>query len=386
MRILLAPDSFKSCATAFEVCQYAQAGIHQTGLPIHTVLLPMADGGEGSLDVVLASQRGEKIWTTVQNPLGKPVQTYWGWFSQTQTAIIEMAKASGLMLLEERERNPLYTNTFGTGQLIKEAIQKGAKHVVVFIGGSATNDAGAGMLQALGVRFLDNERQPIPRLTGGNLSQIAFIDTSEMCYNSNQVSITVACDVTNPLLGKYGASRVFAPQKGADAAMVEILEKNLMHFAQLTGLVLEKDDASKPGSGAAGGLGFALMAYCSAHMKKGAETIWDIIQGNQFLEQLNSSTDLVITGEGRIDKQTLYGKVPVTVARFAKLYQIPVVGICGSYAADISELYEFFCGIYSILSEPSSLENAITRAPQWISYTVANITRTWYASKTYFRK
>jgi len=381
LNVLLAPDSFKHAATAFEICSFMQSGIKQTNLPIRAYHLPMADGGEGSLDVVLANQQGELIKTSVENPLGKIIETYWGWYPQTQTAIIEMAKASGIALLHKHELNPMLTNTYGTGQLIREAILKGAKQIIIFIGGSATNDGGAGMLQALGVRFYDSRGQCIERASGGNLDQIANINLDNFILSQKNITIRVACDVTAPLLGSHGASHVFAPQKGATAQMVNILENNLTHWATLTEQRLQTSTRFKEGSGAAGGLGFGLMAYLRATFQKGAETVWQISGGDSLAAQMNPTTDLVITGEGRTDHQTLLGKVPIAVARLVKPYQLPIIIICGSVGENIQPLYNDVYGIYSILQMPCSLEEAIMQTPIWVARLTENIVRTWYHAK-----
>lgn len=326
MKIVIAPDSYKESLPATEVCQAIKAGFSQVYPEANYTLLPLADGGEGTAAVLSYVLDGEWKEVEVHDPLMRPINAQY-YLTHAGMAVIEIAEACGLHLLHPSERNPLLTTTYGVGELLLDALKQGAKQVFIGLGGSATNDAGAGMLQALGVKLYDqsgNELTP----GGAQLSEVHTIEAKSLQSLLLDVSITVACDVTSPLCGTSGASHIFGPQKGATAEEVLILDDALSHFAQITDLQsINSEDCSQfEGAGAAGGLGFALMAYCNAQLKSGFETIADIVDLDQQLDH----ADLVITGEGKLDAQTSIGKVASGVALRAKAKNIPVMAICGS--------------------------------------------------------
>lgn len=322
--IVIAPDSFKESLTAAEAAESIRKGIVKV-LPLaNTVLVPMADGGEGTVQSVVHSTRGKIIKTEVHDPLMRKISSFFGISGDGKTAIIEMAAASGIELLTGNEKNPFKTSTFGTGELIKAALNSGCTKLIIGVGGSATNDGGAGMLQALGVCFFDAKGREI-HPNGGNLSGISSIDSANLDQRLNRINIVVASDVNNPLYGASGASQIFGPQKGASPAMVEKLERNLIHFAKLTEEITGKISHNIPGAGAAGGLGFGLISWLNAEIKPGFE----IIAKLTGLEKIIRTADLVITGEGKIDTQTAHGKTPFGVAKLAKKYKVPVVAFAG---------------------------------------------------------
>ncbi len=368
MKILIAPDSFKGSLSAQEVADSIERGILKVCPSAEIFKVPMADGGEGTIDAILAVKKGKKVAIHAKNPLSRQILASYAILEEENTAIIEMAKASGLPLLSIEERNPLKTSTFGTGQLIQDALQNlsyaAQATIIVCIGGSATNDGGAGMLQALGVNFLDRNGKAI-NVCGGNLQEIKKIDVSNFQIPKH-VKFVVACDVENPLLGENGASAVFAPQKGADLETVRILEDNLAYFADLVENTFPylKGLKNQQGTGAAGGLGYALMAFLQAKMQKGIEIVIEITQLEHIIKKFSpQNRDLVITGEGAMDFQTVFGKVPWGVAMLAKKYQLPVIGIAGTLGREHQVLYQHgFDGLFSIVDKPMSLQEAISQA------------------------
>lgn len=361
-KIVAAPDSFKGSLTAKEVAEALEAGIKKYDSSIEVVKVPMADGGEGIVQSLADASDGRIIPVTVKGPMLNEVEAFYGILGDGGTAVIEMAAASGLPLVKPGERNPLVTTTYGTGELIKNALDMGCRRIIIGIGGSATNDGGAGALQALGVRFLDVSGNEIG-FGGGNLGRLHSIDTKHLDARIKDTEIIVACDVDNPLCGPRGASFVFGPQKGADSAMVEELDKNLAHYADLVESTLGVQIKDYPGSGAAGGLGGGLMAFLGAKLKKGVDIVIETVE----LEERVKGADLVITGEGMMDYQTIYGKAPFGVAKTAKKYGIPVVAICGSIGKDVEVLYENgFESIFSIIDKPMSLEEAMERSKELI--------------------
>lgn len=394
MKILIAPDSFKGSLSASQVCLAFAKGIRKIFPNAEIFPVPMADGGEGTMDAILATLNGEKVYKEVYDPLFRKINAYYGLSGDKKTAIVEMAVASGLTLLKNEERNPLFTSTYGTGQLIKQALQQKVKKMLLCIGGSATNDGGAGMLQALGVKFWDKNCKEI-RVCGGNLNEIAEIgwETSPLIpfYQTNafkDIEITVACDVDNPLLGSRGAAAVFSPQKGANPETVQILEKNLKHFAELTQKTFkifgnQENYKEQAGAGAAGGMGYGLLAYLNAKIKKGVQTVAEIIHLEDQLKKLNASEgDLVITGEGRMDEQTAYGKVPVGVAQLAKKYHLPVIAICGGISQKAEMVYESgIDSIFTIVDRPMSLEEAIDQCEILLENLGERVMRFWKAAK-----
>src|SRR4051794_2791539 len=324
MKFVLAPDSFKESMSAKKAGLAMEKGIRSVFPDAECVIVPMADGGEGTVESLVSMTNGEIIKAEVIGPLGDKVIAEYGLLGEGQTAVIEMASASGLEIIKLEDRNPLVTTTFGTGELIKHALDKGVTRILIGIGGSATNDGGVGMLQALGVSFKDQDGQELS-FGGGALKQLSTIDLSGLDKRIAHVKIDVACDVNNPLIGENGASAIFGPQKGATAEVVEQLDQNLAHYAEIIKRDLGKDIAQTEGAGAAGGLGAGLMAFLNANLKKGVELVIEYTG----LEERMAGADYVFTGEGSIDGQTLFGKTPFGVASIAKKYSIPVIAFAG---------------------------------------------------------
>ncbi|MFP4660630.1 MAG: glycerate kinase [Halanaerobiales bacterium] len=369
MKVLIAPDSFKGSLSAVEVADYIERGLLKVCKDVKVIKLPMADGGEGTVDTILAALSGKFIEAEVTGPLGNQVIAGFGLIDKGRTAIIEMAAASGYTLIPEDQANPMKTTTYGTGELIKAALDKGVEEIILGIGGSATNDAGVGMAQALGVSFLDNADKDIG-FGGGELSRIKKIDCSCLDSRIEKVNIKVACDVNNPLYGENGAAYVYGPQKGATDKMVKTLDKNLRHIAKLIKNKTGIDLQTVPGAGAAGGLGGGLKAFLDAELLSGI----DIILDTYNIDDKIKGTDLVITGEGKIDKQTMNGKVPLGVARMANHYSIPVVAIAGMVVSDeCSELNEYIDCIFSITQAPVDIEQAKKQTSSWIEFTTQQI-------------
>ncbi|POP46351.1 glycerate kinase [Superficieibacter electus] len=358
MKIVIAPDSYKESLSALEVATAIEHGFREIYPDAQYVKLPLADGGEGTVDAMVAATKGRVIHVDVTGPLGEPVNGFYGLSGDEQCAFIEMAAASGLELVPSSRRNPLITTSWGTGELILHALDNGARHLIIGIGGSATNDGGAGMAQALGAKLLDQDNNPIAP-GGGGLGMLARIDISELDSRLAECRIEVACDVTNTLTGPNGASAVFGPQKGATKEMVATLDGALEHYAQLLARDLDIQVLDLPGGGAAGGMGVALHAFCGAELRQGIEIVTDALK----LDVQVADADLVITGEGRIDSQTIHGKVPVGVARIAKRHNKSVIGIAGSLTADVGVVHEHgldavFSVIYSICTLDAALSNA----------------------------
>lgn len=356
MRILIAPDSFKGSNSSEKVADYIERGIRKVFSKAEIRKIPIADGGEGTVDALIAGCGGKYYETVVTGPLGEKVEAAFGVLLDG-SAVIEMAAASGLPLVPENCRNPLRTTTYGTGELIQAALDLGCKKILIGIGGSATNDGGVGMAQALGALFTNEEGKEVG-LGGGNLDKIAAVDLSNMDPRLKETEIIVACDIDNPLCGESGASAVFAPQKGATPEMVEILDQNLLHLAALTKEQLGVDYAQAAGAGAAGGLGFGLMAYCGAKMCSGIEAVLQMVQVDHLLDDC----DLLITGEGKMDGQSIHGKVPVGIAAHAKNKNVPVLAIVGDIGEGAENVYAY--GINSIMStvnKAMSLQEAIAR-------------------------
>lgn len=336
-KIIIAPDSFKGNLTSLEVASCLEKGIMRVLPKAKCVKVPMADGGEGTVQSMVDAAKGKFVSKRVKGPAGKLVTAKYGWLAKQKTAVIEMAEASGLPLVKGREKNPLKTTTYGTGQLMLDAISKGAKTIIIGIGGSATNDGGAGMAQALGVKFLDANDKEIKTLgSGGMLSKIDRIDISSIDPRIAKTKIVVACDVENPLCGKKGASHVFGPQKGATPAMVKLLDDNLKHLGKLITRDLKINVVRMPGAGAAGGLGAGLVAFTGAKLESGI----DIVVKATKLAKYIKGADLVLTGEGRVDFQTAFGKTPSGVAKAAKSYNVPVVAIGGALSDDARLVFD----------------------------------------------
>ncbi|WP_253382289.1 glycerate kinase [unidentified bacterial endosymbiont] len=358
MKIVIAPDSYKESLSALEVASAIECGFREIFPTAQYVKLPVADGGEGTVDAMVAATQGKIVRVPVTGPLGERVDGFYGLSGDEQSAFIEMAAASGLERVAPSQRNPLKTTSWGTGELIRHALDVGVKHIIIGIGGSATNDGGAGMVQALGAKLLDANQQPLGQ-GGGALATLAHIDVSQLDTRLADCRIEVACDVTNPLIGKEGASAVFGPQKGATPEMIVTLDNALAWYAKIIARDLDIDVINLAGGGAAGGMGAALYAFCGAQLRQGIEIVTDALH----LSDLVADADLVITGEGRIDSQTIHGKVPVGVAKVAKRFNKPVIGIAGSLTADVGAVHEqgidaVFSVIYTICSLEDALENA----------------------------
>ncbi|WP_394172001.1 glycerate kinase [Thalassotalea litorea] len=367
MNILIAPDSFKESLAAADVANAIKQGLLQSDLNCEIRCLPLADGGEGTVDALINALNGEIISTQVNDPLGRTIESRWGMVDST--AVIEMASASGLELLTEQERNPLLTDSFGTGQLIIAALDRGVTNIILGLGGSATNDGGAGLMRALGARLLDNNGAQIVT-GGGGLSELAKLDLSEVDPRLTKVEFSLACDVTNPLCGDTGASAVFGPQKGADQAMIKTLDSNLQHFANLLQPHSKIDLCNTPGIGAAGGLSLALEAIAKVKRASG----FDLISAALQLENQIAWADLVITGEGKSDQQSLAGKACFGVARLSKSLNTPVILLSGSLGKGYQQLYQH--GIVSAFSAtlgPVTLQEAMRDAKQNLQKTALAI-------------
>ncbi len=358
MNILIAPDSFKDCMSSREVAQNIEKGVRRI-LPDAVIkLLPLADGGEGTVEALIDATKGEIRKVKVHDPLMRTIESFFGLLGDKKTAVIEMAAASGIELLKENERNPWVATTYGTGELIKHALDSGCRKLVIGIGGSSTNDAGTGVIQALGGKFLDSAGKDIG-YGGGCLGKISEIDMSKLDSRIRNCEILVACDVDNPLYGEKGAALVYSPQKGADDEMAAKLDQNLKHFAEIIKETLNIDVAAIPGTGAAGGIGAGLMAFLGAKLKPGFEIVKDIVK----LEEEMEKADIVITGEGKIDFQTRFGKAPFGVAQVAVKYKRPAVAIAGTLGERYEELLaDGFDMIVPVAEETMELEDSIRKA------------------------
>lgn len=371
LTIVLAPDSFKESMTAKEACEAMERGIKKVNSNIKCIHVPMADGGEGTMQSLVDATGGNIYSLKVVGPLGNEVEAQYGILGDGITGILEMASASGVQLVPKEQRNPLITTTYGTGQLIKACLDHGVKKLLVGIGGSATNDGGAGVIQALGGRFLDDKGNNLG-FGGGELGKLSGIDLTHFDKRLEEVEIEVACDVSNPLCGERGASNVFGPQKGATPEMISILDNNLKHYALIIKEQLNKDILNIPGGGAAGGLGAGLMAFLDGTLKKGI----DMVIQYAGLEEKVKDADMVWTGEGSIDFQTQYGKTPLGVAMIAKKYNKPVIALAGRVGDEVEILYEKgIDSIFSIMKGVTSLEEALAAGQENIERTAENIIR-----------
>lgn len=363
MRIVICPDSFKESMTALEAAQAIKAGLCRVWPQANYELLPLADGGEGTVQALLDATGGSWCTAAVTDPLGEPVQARFGLLGDGRTAVLEMAEASGLQRVPPERRDPRLTSSRGTGEMMLAALEQGVQRLILGIGGSATNDGGAGMLQALGARLDDAQGEPIGPGAAG-LAQLASMDFGGLDPRLRQCALEVACDVTNPLLGDTGASAVFGPQKGADAPMVEQLDQWLAHYGALLETTSGRAVIDSPGAGAAGGMGAALMGALGATLQPGIDLVMDAVGLAGRLQ----GADLVITGEGRLDSQTLQGKTPAGVARLATAAGVPVIGLGGSLADDANVLTEHgFAAVLGAVQRPADLETALTQAPAWLA-------------------
>lgn len=371
MRIVIAPDSFKGSLSSLEVAQAMERGVKKVLPESTTILLPLSDGGEGLVDSLVVASGGKLVEYEVQGPLGSPVRAKMGLLGDGHTAVIEMAQASGLTLIGEEQRNPLITSTFGTGQLMQKALDLGCTKLIIGIGGSATNDGGMGMAQALGFRFLDAEGQPLGS-GGGELARLVTIDTSQVDPRLQHVQIEVACDVDNPLTGPRGAAHIYGPQKGATPPMVEFLDEALANYDRVLQKDLGQNVGLTPGAGAAGGLGAGLMALVGGKLVSGIELVLTVLG---FTEKTKGA-QLVLTGEGKFDAQSAYGKVPVGVARASQKLGVPVVVVAGTVLPDAEALHtEGITAYFSILNRPMSLQEAMANGAQLVEHQVAEVMR-----------
>jgi len=373
MKIVIAPDSFKENLTSLEVASEIEQGLRRVWPHAEFVKVPMADGGEGTVQSLVDATGGAIVKCEVSAPMGNRIEAHYGLLGGGHTAVIEMAAASGLPLVAKTDRNPLIATSFGTGELLLEALGRGVDRVIIGLGGSATNDGGAGMAQALGVRFIDGAGRPISEpLGGGRLAEVAHIDMSGVHPGLGRAEIDVACDVTNPLCGETGASHVYGPQKGATADMVRQLDRNLAHFAEVIRRDLGIDVASRPGAGAAGGMGAALMAFTRATLKRGIELVVSITG----LERHMEGAALAVTGEGRVDFQTAFGKTPAGVAAAARRHGVPVVAIGGGLADDAAGVFAHgIDGLESATPNAMELEVAIRKSRQYLQDAAERVAR-----------
>lgn len=369
MRVVIAPDSFKGSIRAREAAEAIARGVRAVFPCAETLLVPIADGGEGTVDALVAAAGGRVLETQVSGPLGDPVLARWGILADGATAVIEMAAASGLPLVPPDRRDPRCTSSRGTGDLVRAALDAGLRRLMIGIGGSATNDGGTGMARALGIRFLDSEGQEIPE-GGSALSHLQSIDLSGADPRLGATEILVACDVDNPLTGPRGASAVYGPQKGATAEMVMDLDRALGHFARIAARATGRDVADRPGAGAAGGLGAGLLFFTPARLRPGVEIVLETTGFDALLE----GADLVITGEGRTDAQTAMGKAPVGVASVARHRGVPVICISGGLGEGANQVLS--CGIDAlcgIVPGPMSLEAAMANGPSLLEEAAARL-------------
>tara|TARA_R100001369_G_scaffold92277_3_gene136550 strand:+ start:341 stop:1543 length:1203 start_codon:yes stop_codon:yes gene_type:complete len=372
MKIVVATDSFKECLTAKEVAANIALGIRIVMPNAEIQEIPISDGGEGVLEAILNGIGGKRLSVLVMDPLMRQITAEYGILNDNTTAVIEMAQASGLELLTEHEKNPLTTTTFGTGQLIRDALDQGCEKIIIGIGGSATNDGGAGMVRALGAKFLNEAGDEIND-GGGNLNELFTIDLSDFDKRIQKCEVIVACDVSNPLTGINGASFVYGYQKGGNQQDLKILDSNLAHYARIIKSTLDLDVSDMPGAGAAGGTGAGLMAFLKGRPVNGIELILKTLRVEERLKEAN----LLFTGEGKIDGQTLQGKTISGIALMAKKHQVPVIVITGKIGEDIEDIYDMGVNaVYSIVNRPMKLDQAIEEAPKLIQDTAKNIMAT----------
>lgn len=374
MRILVAPDKFRGSLEAGEVCKAMEAGIMLAYPEAEVIAMELADGGEGTMQILTRLAGGQQVKAHVQDPLGRPIDAFYGISSDGNTAYIEMAAASGLNLLDPSEHNPTQTSTFGTGQLVRLAVEGGVSKIILGIGGSATTDCGIGMAAALGYVFLDKEGNELSPV-GGNLHLVDRIDSENVIPELHSVSVTVACDVTNPLYGENGAAYVYGPQKGADQEMVAFLDNALRHFSEVATNQFHQDVSQVPGAGAAGGLGAGCLWFLNATLKNGV----GIVMEQADIASVIKKSDLVITGEGKVDQQTLKGKVVKGLADICGEYNVPLAVVCGSLQISARETRD--AGVTyatSILNAPMDLDAALSQAGQLVEEATFNLVRLFF--------
>ena len=371
MKVVIAPDSYKGCLSALEVAKAMERGVLSVFPSAEVRKIPIADGGEGTVAALVTATNGQLRQAEVTDPLGNKISAHWGVLGDGRTAVIEMAAASGLPLVPKEKRDPRVTTTYGTGELIKAALADGLAKIIIGIGGSATNDGGTGMARALGVRFLDAAGQEVAA-GGGSLAEICQIDTTGLDPRLKNTEIVVACDVDNPLCGTRGASAVFGPQKGATPEMVQKMDAGLAKYASCARQATGRDVAEKAGAGAAGGLGAGLMFFTPAQLKPGVEIVLDAVGFSDIVRD----ADFVITGEGRTDFQTAFGKAPVGVAKVAKTHGAPVFCISGGLGEGADDvLAQGIDAVMSICDRPLSLEECMAAGAQLIEPAAARLSR-----------
>jgi glycerate kinase len=371
MKIVIAPQSFKGSISGLQAARAIARGVRIAEHDSETVLIPVADGGDGTLNALVDSTGGQTFCSKVTGPLGKPVDALWGVMGDGQTAVIEMARPSGLALVPASLRNPRITTTRGTGEIIKEALDYGFRRIIIGLGGSASNDGGAGMASALGIKFLDSHGQNLSD-GGAALARLAKIDITNQHPRLTEAEIIGATDVTNPLCGPIGASTVYGPQKGAKPVVVTELEFALLNFAEVVQRDLDRDILNRPRAGAAGGLGAGLIAFAGAKLRSGIDLICEAVDFDNQLE----GADLVITGEGRADGSTIYDKAPVGVARHALRRGAPTILIAGSIGPGYEKLYEHgISGITCITDQPMKLEESLARTSELLEGAAERVIR-----------
>lgn len=372
MKIVIAPDSYKESLSAMQVATEIEAGFREIFPDAEYVKIPVADGGEGTVQAMIEATGGRRVELEATGPLGQPVAAFYGLTGGDVIAVIEMAAASGLELVPPASRNPLISTSFGTGELIRGALDAGARRFILGVGGSATNDGGAGMLQALGVRLLDGQGAELGQ-GGAALAQLARIDLARLDPRIGDCVFEIACDVSNPLVGPQGASAIFGPQKGASPEMVQQLDANLRHFADIIGRDLGQQVADVPGAGAGGGIAAAMMAFLGGRLRPGSEIVTDAVG----LDAAVRDADLVITGEGRIDSQSVQGKTPVGVARVAQRHGKPVIGVGGCLAPDAAEVHSHgIDAVFAAVSRPCTVKEALDGAAVNLRSAARNIAAT----------
>ncbi len=373
MKIVIAPDSFKGSLSAGEVAEAIEEGVRRVFPQAEVEKVPLADGGEGTVIALVEATGGKIEKAEVTGPLGEKVKAHYGILGEEKIAVIEMAAASGLPLVPQEKRDPSRTTTYGTGELIKAALQEGSREFIIGIGGSATTDGGAGMAQALGAKLLDRRGEDIG-FGGGELGRLQRIDIAHLDRRLRKSKVTIASDVDNPLCGDRGAARVYGPQKGASPEMIEKLDQALQHFAKILKRDLGKEVADIPGAGAAGGLGAGLIAFLGATLRSGVDIIIEVVE----LEKKILDADLIITGEGKMDKQTIYGKTPYGVAKLAGKHKKRLIGICGMLGEGAEILYRYgFQALFPNLKDSMSVEEAMKRARELTTATAEKAMRLW---------
>lgn len=376
MKIVIAPDSFKESLSAAGVADAIAEGVRQAAPHAQIVCIPMADGGEGTVAAVLSATRGEWRCTTVTGALGEPLEAAWGWLADG-TAIIEMAAAAGLEQTPPAQRDPLRASSRGVGELIRAAMDAGARRLILGLGGSSCNDGGAGMMRALGLRLLDDQGRDLPD-GGGALARLARIDADGLDARLRGIDIVIASDVDNPLCGPHGATRVFGPQKGATPEQLPLLDAALARFGELSTGLLGRDLRNAPGAGAAGGVGYAAHAYLDATFRPGVDVVAEL----GGLAQAMQGASLAFTGEGRMDAQTLHGKTPAGVAGIARAASVPLVALAGSLGEGYEKLYERgITAAFSLASGPMSLEQAKAQAAALLAERARDATRLWLGGR-----